>query len=306
MNKKGFLQISFQWIFAIIIGIFILFLTIYGITRLIGTQTNTLNLEGSKELGVLMNPLETSFEGALASSIEFSIDTRVYNLCDDFGDFGRQSIKISQQSFGKWSEQSVSVDFYNKYIFSEYPVEGKKMILFSKPFEFPFKVANLIYLIPADEIYCFKDAPDDIKQEIENLGISNIITENCLDSHIKVCFGTDNCDINVNYNQEYVKKGGEKIYFKGDALMYAGIFSNSQVYECQLIRLMKRLSSLSQLYIDKANFIAVTGCNTNLNADLQVLSNLAHELKKSSDLDVINLKAEEIRGANSNAICKLW
>ena len=41
MNKKGFLQISFQWIFAIVVGIVILFLAIYGVSKLIGTGERT-------------------------------------------------------------------------------------------------------------------------------------------------------------------------------------------------------------------------------------------------------------------------
>lgn len=307
MNNKGFLEISFQWMFAILVGIVILVLTIYGITKLLGTEQQTLNLQGSKELGVLTNPLETSFEGSLASSINFPVNTRVYNLCDDFGDFGTQGIKISQESFGKWTDQSSSVDFESKYFFSEYPVEGKNMVLFSKPFEFPFKVANLIYIIPSNKVYCFQDAPDDIKEEIGNLKISNIITEDCSEPDTKICFGTEKCEINVNYNQEYVIKGEDKVYFKGNALMYAGIFSDSQVYECQLIRLMKRLSTLSQIYTEKANFIANIGCNTNLNSGLQVLNNLAQGVKSSSDLNMINTQAEELGMANSqNSMCNLW
>ena len=57
--KKGFLQISFAWLFAIIVGIFILFLAIYGVTKLINVGQYQIDSETAKNLGILLNPLET-------------------------------------------------------------------------------------------------------------------------------------------------------------------------------------------------------------------------------------------------------
>ena len=242
MKNKGFLQISFQWLFAIVVGIVILFLTIYGVTRLIGLGERTQEMKGSKELGILLNPLETGFEEAKSSIVELQVNTRIYASCDDFGDFGKQGIRISQESFNKWPEPSEEVVFYNKYIFSEYPVEGKIMYLFSKPFEFPFKVANLIYMTSADKTYCFKNAPEDIQDELENLDMGNIQLDDCLSNSISICFESEiDCDIVVNYLNKYVDKSEERAYFEGDALMYAAIFSEPPIYECQLKRLMKRV-----------------------------------------------------------------
>jgi len=308
MKKKGFLQISFQWLFAIIVGIVILFLTIYGITRLISTEEKVIGLKTSKEIGILLNPLETGFEEAKSSFLEFPVDTRVYATCDDFGDFGRQGIRISQKSLGKWTQAGEDIEFYNKYIFSKYPVEGRKMSLFSKPFEFPYKVANLIYMVSSNEYYCFIDAPDDIENEIENLNLENLLIEDCSESgYINVCFNGDLCDINVNYEAGEVEKGDGTVYFKSDALMYAGIFSDTQVYECQVKRLMKRVANLASLYIDKANLIAVSGCETNLNTELGRLITQARGLDNSRDLHSLISFIEEIDMKNKNNVqCKLW
>jgi hypothetical protein len=309
MNKKGFLQISFPWMFAIIVGIAILFFTIYGLTKLIGTEDTIQDVKTSKELGILLNPLETGFEEATSSSLAFPVETRVHNICSDFGDFGDQIIQISQKSIGdKWTKTSIDVTFKNKYIFSNDPTEGKTMNLFSKSFEFPFKVSDLIYMTPDSVIYCFNDAPENIKKEIENLNQNNLLIENCSSEHINVCFsGGSSCDIGVSYANKYVQKEGEKLYFENDALMYGAIFSEKSVYECQLRRLMKRLVSLSELYQAKSNFVNQRGCTSNLGDDLQVLISSAASLSSSEDLGPLSDIVTSTRGANNaNTRCKLW
>ena len=306
MRHGGFLQISFQWLFAIIVGIVILFLAIYGVTRLIGTEERAQELETSKEIGVILNSLETGFEQAKTGIIEFGSDTRIYNICDDFGDFGKQEIDISQKSFGKWSERGGGVNFYNKYIFSKYPVEGKKTYVFSKPFEFPFKVTDLVYMVSSNDLYCFIDAPEDIQDEIENLNLENLKAEDCSESgYTNVCFkSSKECDIIVNYLNKYIEKGDGRVYFEQDALMYASIFSDKEVYECQVKRIMKRVASLAKLYQDKADLII---CDTYLNPDLQLLITNSQGLKDSSDLFLINEIVKGIDTKNkNNAQCRLW
>ena len=305
MEKKGYLQISFAWIFAIIVGAFILFLAIYATTKFIGTEQTTLDAKTGKEIGVLLNPLETSFESAVTTFFTMPVETRIYNKCDEnFGEFGEQIIQISQKSFNKWTQTNIDISFKNKYIFSEKEIEGKTFYIFSKPFEFPFKVADLIYIISADKEYCFIDTPDYIKEEIEKINQDNLkLKEDCSENSIEVCFSGD-CEINVNLYLNYVEKNKKKTYFEGDSLMYAAIFADSDVYECQLQRLMKRVGNLALLYNNKADFISRAGCYSNLN--LISLSSLAGNLDSSEDLVLINSIVEDINKKNDLASCKLW
>jgi len=309
MDKKGFLQISFAWLFSIIVGIFILSLAIYGTVKFIQTEERTLDAKTGKEIGILLNPLETSFQNAQSSSLDFPTETRIYNKCNNNFEFGRQIIQVSQKSFSKWTETDIDVGFSNKYIFSEIPVEGKKFYLFSKPFDFPFKVADLIYITSSLENYCFIDAPEDIENEISMLNQKNLLTENCPDSSIEICF-SGSCDIKVNYNEgDYdsysygsVKKGGETVDFRGDALMYAGIFSEKEIYDCQVKRLMQRIEKLSLIYSDKAIFISKVGCNSNVN-----LLELSNKAKDYSGFSSITYLVEEIKEKNNaNGECRLW
>jgi len=313
MNKKAYLQIPFAWLFSIIVGIFILSLAIYGVVKVIHTGEETIDAKTGKEIGILLNPLEMSFQSAQSSPLVLPVETRIYNKCNNNYGFGRQIIQISQKSFNKWTETDVDVGFSNKYIFSENPCEGKKFYVFSKPFEFPFKVADLIYLTSSSQNYCFVDGPENIEREISTLNQENFLTnstENCPDSSIKICFDDSNCDVNVDYNPEtfdsyshgFVKKGSEEIKFKGDALMYAGIFADKEIYECQVERLMQRIEKLSLIYYDKSKLVSQKGCHSNLN--LLGLNNAAGN--SGGNLDSVIDIVEDIKEKNDLADCRLW
>ncbi|MEK6895282.1 MAG: hypothetical protein AABX48_02070, partial [Nanoarchaeota archaeon] len=257
MSKKAAFEISFSWLFALIVGAVILFFAIYAASNIIKVGQQATTLQASEDIGILLNPLETGFESASSNFFTTPVETRIYNRCDDnkFDAFGKQGINIQQISFNKWTDTNQGVTFENKYILSNYSVEGKKFYVFSKQFEFPFKVSDLIYLTSSDNLYCFIDTPEDIKKELDFLGQENLVT-NCTSEErqnsIKVCFNGGNCNVNVDVNNGIVRKGNDLIYFKDDALMFGAIFADKDVYECQVKRLMKRVDSLASLYEDKA------------------------------------------------------
>ena len=307
MKKNAYLQISFAWLFAIIVGAFILFLAIYATTQLMGTEQKTLDAKTGKEIGILLNPLETSFETAKVTSFTVPAETRIYNKCDNYGMFGKQIIQISQKSFNEWTETEINIGFSNKYIFSGREVEGKKFYVFSKPFNFPFKVTDLIYMFSSLKKYCFVNPPENIENEISDLEQENLLLEDCPEDSINVCFGSGDCDINVNYNMKYVEKDGERIHFEGDTLMYAAVFADPEIYECQLKRLMKRTGHLALLYEDKATFISRAGCYSNLNQDLFGLSSSANGLGSSGELSSMSYTVNDIKEKNkANWKCRLW
>lgn len=317
-GKTGF-QISFAWLFAIIVGIFILFLAIFMVTRLINLGQYEISTETEKKIGVLLNPLEIRFETGKTTLLNLGRETRIYGECDDYSLFGRQIISISQESFGRWPEPAQGVSFKNKYIFSEKIAEGKNFYIFVKPFEFPFKVTDLIYLTSASDEYCFISPPTHIKDELETLNQGNILLNDCSDKSIRVCFNSEDCDIEVDYSRNRVKKQQTELYFEGDSLielyfegdslMYAAIFADKDIYECQLKRIMQRTSQLSLLYRDKANLVSRQGCFSNLNPELSELSTLANNFETSDDFNkndyMINL-VKDIQEENKDSICRLW
>jgi hypothetical protein len=309
MEKKGALEISFGWLFAIIAGIVIIFLAIYLSSKLINVQQTTISAETGQQIGILLDPLETSFESAQTTSITISTETRINNLCDSSGTFGEQFIQLDQQSFNKWVKTNINVGFENKYLFSQGQVQGKKFYIFSKPFNFPFKIADLMYITSSDMRYCFFNSPNEITTEISELNQSNLIIGNCSVGDIKICFGNNNCDINVDLNSDSVEKNGSLMYFGSadeTALMYAAIFSDKNVYECQVKRLMSRVNEISSLYIDKELLTEKKGCDNNAGADLGELSGLAKNLNSSGDLGILKMKADIVDGDNTARKCLLW
>lgn len=303
--KRGYMQISFSLLFGVAAGIVILILAVYAATKIINTGQQAVGAKTGKEIGILLNPLETSFESGQTTPMTLPTLTRIYNKCYSDGVFGSQGISTTEKSFGKWTETDLIVEFENKYVFSEEYVEGKNFYIFSKPFEFPFKVADLIYLTSASETYCFKDAPEDIEEELDFLRQGNIKLENCSEREIIVCFNSEpNCDVEVNYELGKVNKNEGGVFFEGDALMYAAIFSNKDIYECQLKRLMKRVEQLSLLYIEKAELISPKSCDSNLN--LIGLKSATSSLTSSSSIDSVGEIAEKIKQDNDYSNCKLW
>jgi hypothetical protein len=310
-NKKGFLGIPFSWLFAIIVGSIIIFLAIYAVVKIKNVQEIAIDAQTSKQILILLNPLETGFETAVTTSMSLPSETRIFNRCDsrdnDANDyFGRQIIKVSQKSFGRWTNTNIDVGFSNKYIFSDEFVEGKKFHIFSKPFEFPFKVSDVIYITSANKNYCFVGAPREIEEEIDNLNQENLFIEECPDNSVRVCF-SERCDIDVNLNLRYVEKRGEKMFFDDYALMYGAIFSDPVVYECQLKRLMKRGSQLSQIYVGKSNLVAREECFSNINSELGNLASIETGFRSSSQsLSFASEIAEDIGKINENSECELW
>jgi len=310
-NRKGALEISFGWLFAIIAGIAIIFAAIYISSKLIGSSQETISAETGKEISILLNPLETSFESAQTTSITIPTETRINNICDDFGAFGRQGIRLDQKSFGKWVNTNTMVYINNKYLFSESMIEGKKFYLFSKPFNFPFKIADLIYMTSSTKKYCFVDAPYEVINDISNLNQSNILFENCSDKTVNICFNQAGCAINVNLDSKTVKKNKTTVYFSGMnednyALMYAAIFSDKENYECQVTRLLLRLKEVSNLYKEKIISLQGIGCTDTLSASLDNLESFIGNSTTSKDLDEIAVKAAEVEEINNAGVCLVW
>lgn len=297
------MQISFAWLFALLVGAVILFLAIFLSTKLIKTEQTIQDAKTGKEIGVLLNPLETGFESGKTNSLSFPTETRIYNLCNTNGEFGRQIIKVSQKNFNQWSETNINPGFSNKYIFSEGYTEGEKFYVFSKPFFMPFKVSDLIIITSSEEEYCFLNSPGEIEEELLFLNQPNLLVGNCSKNAIKVCF-SGSCDIKVNLATKQVFKNNGTIDFYGGALMYAAIFSEEEVYECQIKRLMKRLNSLANLYGGKSKFVLKKDCDSNLN--LLSLATIAEGLESSKELKVISMISEEVGRENNLASCKLW
>ncbi len=323
-RKNAQLNISFAWIFAIVVGAFILFLAIYGVTKFVNIQKTQQGAETGKEISVLLNPLESSFETTEMVTIYAPTETRIFFECENPKSsevFGKQKIWTLQKVYNSWTPTKVEISSRNRYVFSENPVEGKSFVAFSKPFEFPperrtdssFKVADLIYIFPSDEKYCFTDADEEIIEELDllqnNSRIKNFYFDDCPTGSKKICFDSDSedCYAKINYNSGIVEKNSEGVYFETDALMYAAIFSENSEYECQIGRIMARAKQLAEIYEIKSEMEKNQSCPGVLDADLIIFKTLLNSYNNSEDLSYIANQAEQLNARNSmQGDCKLW
>ena len=143
--KRG--QFNFVWMFAIIAGGAILVLAIYGATKVEDTQRFQTDTEIAKSLAIITDPLQAGFAEGSFGKISFRQETRINNICLD-GKFGRHKISVSTRSDvgEEWNIPGEKVPVHNKYIFSSERSSGKEYYVFSKPFEFPYKIADcLVY-----------------------------------------------------------------------------------------------------------------------------------------------------------------
>jgi len=83
-NKKGF-EFTFAWMFSMIVGAVILFLAIYGVVNLIGSERNVIDSFSAQQLGIILQPLETqSFEsGIRPMNINFPSETKLGFRCNN-------------------------------------------------------------------------------------------------------------------------------------------------------------------------------------------------------------------------------
>jgi len=304
-NKKGFLDISFSWIFAFLIGAMILVGAVYGVNKFSSVK----NIENSAELGTalknLLTPLETGVESTKSISITLPVESRITHKCDTFGNFGEETFSVEEKVKTQWTKSGVDISFQDKYIFLPKTLQGKTFNIFSKSFDFPFKVSNLIYFSNSETVYCFVGFSKSTKTELQNLNQPNFEFDTCPSNSTRVCLdSTMNCEIKVNTNENSVTKNGEKVYFEEDALMYAAIFSDKVTYECEVKRLMQRATELSEIYEIKSLNLLSVGCDSSLKTELISFGNTLSGLKDSGDLFLINKEAKRIN--NLNFGCELW
>ncbi len=305
MNSNGF-EFSFAWLFAMIVGGAILVLAVFLATNIIKTSELQTATTSAAELGVLLNPIETSLEEGKTYTIHFPQDTRIINRCFIDGTFGRQEISISTQSIsGGWSKPGVPSVFYNKYVFSSSQIEGKDIALFTQPLNLPFKIGDII--IASTDSYCFVNPPDEIRDEISSFGLnyfnSSSNLRGCPQKSISVCFSnTNGCSIIVDTRLKVVKKDKKVISYDGP-LLYAAIVADPVIYQCEVQRLLKRTTELSYIYIDKAALLLQHGCGVGLESDLRTYITL---LSRNVSLGDVRFTADTLAHTNEALTCKLF
>jgi len=311
--KRG--QFNFAWMFAIIVGGAILFLAIFGAMRTGDTYRFQADTEIAKSLSVITDPLQAGFAEGSYGKISFRQETRINNICLG-GGFGKNDISVSTRSnIGEaWNLPGGATSIHNKYFFSNEASSGLEYYVFSKPFNFPYEISDLIFMTVDN--YCFLNAPEEIADIVVGMNIENIEVDNCtLINPVNVCFGVgDDCDVMVYgscgsrcdsiYDEGTVSKSGGDMKYVGN-LMYAAIFSDKLIYDCNVERLMYRNGKIAEEFVAKADLMDARGCNTNLRSDLAVWGGLTINAT-SNDLIGLRSMAENMDSKNDRELCGVW
>jgi hypothetical protein len=330
MKKRGY-QFSFSWIFAIIIGAFILFFAIYATTQIINLKKFEEETKAGAKIGSLLNPVTTDLEQAISATIIVPDKTTIYNECapstfsQPFG-FQEISTSVRQGNFDPDDEVGGGAPstFHDRYLFSNSSLTSKKeFYVLSKPLKFPFKIADLIIIWGDEEKYCFVNPPSLIEKDIDDLDLE--ITKEmsnpsvCPSQSNKVCFNIDTiCDINVNTNSMSVTHIGHPPVYYAESinsntdpypLLYAAIFSNPKTYECQVGRLMDRAKFLAETYKETVEHHSQSSSRSCGTAPLSELTDYTTAINNYVDSrylkDVMVQKAEDVDGNNPGS-CRFY
>lgn len=318
MNRRGY-EFSFVWIFAILVGAFVIFFAVYASTEFIGTKKIEQSAVGAKSLGTLLSPLETSLEESKVSVISVREDVEILNSCESLTSFGSQIISISYGGDVEIVENS----FHNKYLFSSASISGNDFYVLSKPFYFPFKVGDLIMIWPKDEGYCFvKPLPFEMEDEIGDLDLDNFEVVDSLEecSESKSVCQNSRCDIEIDVNSRKIIRhfdGGKSVnYVKSvgnvgeNTLILAGIFSDSEIYNCHVVRLLSRAKKLALIYKKKSDYLLGRGCGAprlnNYFADYLGKIEIANENFGYVSFQNAYDSAERLGRENDGLLCRLF
>ena len=258
---------------------------------------------------------------------EFAVDNQLTFDCQISAGFGQQVISADPASTigTKYAGNGLASRSADKYVFAASPLVGKKFFAFTKPLNMPYKVADLIFLIPNDKEYCLVSPPSGVSEEINNFKEQNPLFNAskgieietspvyCQKGTKKVCFyDHTGCDKIIDPVTGVINADGKTSYFDPDdsthALLYAAIFSDLPYYSCELNRLVKRSSQLALLYAAKENTVSDVGCGIELSTDLLAYANLTKMYTGTPEsLGQIFTMSSDIGRSNANLIrCPLF
>jgi hypothetical protein len=315
-NGKGKGMIEFGWLFALIIGAIILLLALIFSRQLIQTETMKEEAALAAGLDILLNPF-SSIGGTtitLAKNITLPSKTILNWSCDLNYSIGRNKLIVTSESaFGKGLGSPEKV-IYNKYIFSPASTTAKQIFVLGKSLELPFRVDDAIYIL--DRPYCFVNAPSEIKEELEDVAVPVKFVSaqgSCAPEEKKVCFGQLGqlgCDINVASTDGYESGAVTKeksVNFATRTLLYAAIFSDPEIYDCNVQRLLRRLTNVTDIYLYKADQLLARGCETQnievIEAELVALRTAA---ASASNINQVAEQAKVIAEKNRLLDCHVF
>jgi hypothetical protein len=274
---------SFAWIFSIIVGAVFFFLAFFFVTQY-GKKTAEPQREAIVESGisVLVEPFSAigSLVEAQGSVLEFPPETYVEFGCNVDGDYSEIKARSTKERTFSLIKKA-----YDKYIFSS-PIatKGKEnYFAFSMPLKEPFYIATPVIIVTNN--YCFVNLPYEMEEELKAISEKINLTKyrfnfsdggRCPEGYVSVCADTSVCYSLPACGGKCGYVGGK--FWWGD-LIYPAIFADETVYQCNLERILERMKTLADIYLNKTAMLE--GCNTgDVSTRLKDLKNAIETFEK--------------------------
>lgn len=274
-QKRGAIEVQFNWIFVFVAGALILALFVGFVNRQTDSAEKSLAGQIVRDMNTIMTQSAVTSDKygvvTLVKPLEFHCDP---DACNDFGctsDFEVEGTGVTWQT-------------PVQPIFAPDLVSGREMVTWSLDWSVPFRVTNFLFLTSKDVRYVFVgstgDPIEDISKEMPDSVTKELVTDPANipnQNHYKVKLIFYNTDpisnfpsnlagmpdgdvsaINIissdNKVQFYINDGGsfspegEAFYF-GAASLYGAIFAEDKaMYECNMRKAMLRLKRIAEVY----------------------------------------------------------
>jgi hypothetical protein len=306
-------QFNFVWLFAILAGVAILILAIYGVTKLSQTSEYEVNTILAQQFNNLIDPLATGFSETSTGYIDLNREVKIENYCTNES-FGTNRITIFTRSSTdeKWTTTGLDAIAKNKYIFSSLE-PSRTLNITSIGFNLPFKITDLTLITTKN--YCLQNAPEEIKSLVSAGAIKNFKVEPCEEDDITVCFDRVGCDIHVRgdcigahcetgYETGIVTKEDSHLSFVG-SLLFAAIIADKDTYECNVQRIIYRASTLYQTIHKKAELMESRNCNPNIISQVEFFQFQINNVVPRT-IPTLYETAKNLDDLNSRESCALW
>lgn len=302
MSKKGLMLL--HWILVILVGAVIIIFAVVFASKTGVVEQKKQNVVVAEYMDLFFNPFASI--GAIAEGfgkqVEFDYEVELEFRCVS----GEERLFVG--SGNKIAEEKIE-----NFVYAPTQLKLKSMFVFSKPFNLPYRITDLIFTFDASQQFCL--VYDSKSSEIVADIISDVSGElleaeqnfiscsdlNCckqLENARIVSFTSRQGDVNIagkgGFGEEFEYgeirfRNGKKSVFIGLPLVEAAVFSDYEIYDCNFRRLMSKVAAMSDIYHGKSVFLGRTQiCSYDFfRDDLQKMKGNARSLSSSPSLSII-------------------
>ncbi|MBU2496638.1 MAG: hypothetical protein KJ767_01085 [Nanoarchaeota archaeon] len=309
-NKKG--EMFLNWVLILIVGAVIIVFAVFFLQRITNVEEQKQDVLTQEYVDLLFNPFTTI--GAVAEGygkeFDFKSEVQIDFKCVN----GEERIYSGKASGRKIENLVYSSD-----------LQTKKLLVFTKPFELPFRIGDLIFAFDAEQEYClisdsssdfvvdaiFEDVEENLKNvKIERCDYNDAFCCNRLNNYKTISFvkglvedvnfyGQGLVSDTFAYGEIYFNGGTEEetgiSEFIGLPLIEAAIFSDKEIYDCNFERLMNKVSLVADIYEKKAGYLQTDECQYST-----IISYLDEMQRAANEKDMENLYAAAVKLEQAN------